>query len=131
MNRKERRKYLRAYQKKLSAFGFKREQTKEFAKFKLAKIESETLLEGDKVILDYETISKYPDYQNRVSGFKETVEKLKGKVCTVIYDDKHKTGDPYFVCLEEDDHEPKWLFARTDLIKQENKNEEKETKETN
>lgn len=122
MSRAEKRKYVKNYTHNLRSLGVARNQRKEFAKYKLAELESEVLLEGDKVKIDYETITHYPDYKDKVSGFKESVEKLKDKVCTVIYDEKYKIN-PFFVSLEEDEHEPKWLFARTDLIKQINNSE--------
>lgn len=122
MSRAEKRKYVKNYTHSLRSLGVDRAQRKEFAKYKLAELDSEVLLEGDKVKIDYEAITHYPDYKDKVSGFKESIENLKDKICTVVYDEKYKVN-PFFVSLVEDEHEPKWLFARTDLIKQTNNSE--------
>ena len=76
MSRAEKRKYVKNYTHNLRSLGVARNQRKEFAKYKLAELDSEVLLEGDKVKINYEIITNYPDYKNKVSGFKESVEKI-------------------------------------------------------
>ena len=129
LNRQQRRNFAKTYRKKLTGLGLPEEMKKAYIEYKLQNIFAESLKAGEKVRLNYDEIVKHPDYIGKTAGYKESIEALKDIECTVEYDEKYKKN-PYFVCLKEDTHNPKWLFAKTDLIKVENEqNSEQEGQE--
>lgn len=79
------------------------------------------LNEGDKVKLNYERITSYPNYavvMRRI--YQAFVEDNKDRIFTVEYDPiKKELNSPnvkYLVQLAEDESRPKFLFNSTDLI---------------
>lgn len=112
MNREERRKFL----KKIKGSNLTEVQKKLLFEYEDARREGFTLSEGEKVKIDYEKIVSEPNYENKLETYKSTIESLKDKECTVVYDKKY-TKNPLLVCLEEDEKEIKTLFYVKDLIK--------------
>ena len=75
------------------------------------------LKEGDKVKINYEQIKSYPNYEEKLEGYRNLIEDFKDKICTVEYDKKYGEK-PTLVCLKEDPNPIKYLFFIDDLIKQ-------------
>lgn len=117
MNRVERRAFTKKLPKSIS-----QEEKNRYIEFATAiRNKDDVVLEGDKVRLNYDKITNQPNYESFLDTYKDIVEKLKDKVCTVVYDSKYK-NDPVLVCLEEDPTPTKFLFFVGDLIKEESTN---------
>lgn len=85
-------------------------------KFKNAIDDFVFLPEGTKVKIDYNEITKRPDYNKMSKAYKDFIEENKDKIFTVEYDKKYQ-NKPYLVCLKEDTTPLKWLWHSTlDLI---------------
>ena len=114
MNREERRKFL----KRIKGNNLTEVQKKLLFEYEDARREGFTLSEGEKVKIDYEKIVSEPNYENKLETYKSTIESLKDKECTVVYDKKY-TKNPLLVCLEEDEKEVKRnkdLYANLKII---------------
>ena len=74
------------------------------------------LLEGTKVRLNYESLTQEPAYKNKRQAYKDFVEQNKDTIFTVEYDEKYK-NNPILVSLKEDNSQIKWLWhCEYDLI---------------
>lgn len=116
MNRQERRNQA----KKLRVVG---NLTKEEAqKIVDTYYSHKPLEEGTKVKLNWELISRSPDWKKQRKAYREWITEHKDNVFTVEWDSRRKERDTYdkkfMVCLKEDDTEPKWLFYTSLLIPQ-------------
>ena len=125
MNRAERRNLTKKIKKANKTFGLglNKNQLKEYIKFKEEQLSSIVLFEGDKVKIDYKSITSRVDYEKRRPEYRNFIEENKDVVFTVKYDEKYR-NNPWLVSLEEDTTEPRWLFTTSDLILY--KEEEKE-----
>lgn len=121
MNREERRKF----DKKLQKAGFSSEQRNNInVRLKTQDLKltenPTTCWEGEKVKLDYNRITSYPDYSQLRPEYREFIEANKNKVFTVEFDPFKKEraiqNVDSMVQLEEDTTKPKWLFWAGDLI---------------
>ena len=88
-----------------------------------------TTWEGEKVKLDYNRISTYPDWPEMRNEYKEWVTAHKDDVFTVEFDPvKKEAKSPKVnkvVQLVEDTTSPKWLFFAGDLIPEPNQEKPK------
>lgn len=73
---------------------------------------------GDKVKLDFQRITRNPNFGSLSDGFKSFVKKNRNRLFTVKFPPNHKNG--VIVTFEEDD---KYWFWRGDLIIQEEQDE--------
>lgn len=121
MNRKERR----AFDEKLKQAGFSESQRKNInVRLKVRDLNwtanPTTCWEGEKVQIDYDRITAYPDYNELRQEYKDFIESSKNKIFTVEFDAFKKTHDVQnkdsMVCLVEDETKPKWMFWAGDLI---------------
>lgn len=118
MNRAERRRIARAFQKqgmnlsqeKINAFC----NEVEYFRGCVDKDKSR-FNEGDKVKINYERIIKSADYPNFQEKYKSFVEAHKGDIFTVEYEERYAETQ-ILSCFKEDDTNPKWLWAASDLI---------------
>ena len=118
MNRAERRQY----EKSMRKMGAKNSEAKRLSS--MLK-ENNQLKEGDKVKINYEKITKEPDYDSRLATYKTFIEDNKDKILTVEFDDKKAiNGSHFLVQFVEDTSSPKWLFYVDDLIAVEGDNNE-------
>lgn len=113
MNRQQRRAEVKNLQRK----GVKREVAKALVEKYYTNVELE---EGATVKLNYELMSRHPDWKIQRDDFKEWVTSHKDDYFTVEWDEKRKaknsTDKKIMVCLKEDATEPKWLFHTDTLI---------------
>lgn len=116
MNRKDRRSQMKKLQttEKIS-----KEKAKEIVDIYYAH---RPLEEGTKVKLNWELISRSPDWKKLRQDYKDWVIEHKEDIFTVEWDkrrkDKNTNDKKFMVCLKEDDTEPKWLFYTSLLIPQ-------------
>ena len=91
--------------------------TKEQAKSMIAQLMSLTdkknmtpdFAEGDKVMIDLESIKRDADYPRFTDKYKEWIHAHADDVFTVVFDERHRDL-PVVVSLQEDTSDPKWLF---------------------
>lgn len=70
---------------------------------------------GDKVKLNYKRIKRAPNYKRKRTDWKMFVGRHRDDMFTVEYDPKYGPS-PSVVCFTEDKHDPKWLWAMSDLM---------------
>jgi hypothetical protein len=113
MNREQRRAEVKRLQKK----GVKRGVAKRLVEKYYTNIELE---EGTTVKLNYELMSRHPDWKIQRDDFKAWVTEHKDEYFTVEWDEQRKAQNSLdkklMVCLKEDTTEPKWLFHTDTLI---------------
>lgn len=113
MNREQRRAEVKRLQKK----GVKREVAKQLVEKYYTNIELE---EGATVKLNYDLMSRHPDWKIQRDDFKTWVTEHKDEYFTVEWDEQRKAQNSpdkkLMVCLKEDTTEPKWLFHTDTLI---------------
>lgn len=83
------------------------------------------LLEGTKVKLNYKEITSHPDWSRMNPNYIDFIEDNKDTIFTVEYDKLRKdaANKDVFVCLKEDETNPKWKFYTSDLIVQDDQPE--------
>lgn len=121
MNRAERR----ATVKKLTKNGVTRASAETFVKRMNDRTQNPvTTWEGEKVKLDYNRISTYPDWPEMRKEYREWVTVHKDDVFTVEFDPVKKKAKSQnvnkVVQFVEDTTSPKWLFFAGDLIPEPN-----------
>ena len=117
MNRAERRNLAKKIKKinKNLKLGLNKTQLKDYIKFKEEQLSSVVFFEGDKVKINYESITSRIDYEKRRPEYRNFIEENKNNIFTIKYDEKYR-NNPWLVSLEEDTTEPRWLFTTSDLI---------------
>ena len=126
MNRAERR----ATVKKLTKNGVTRASAETFVKRMNDRTQNPvTTWEGEKVKLDYNRISTYPDWPEMRKEYREWVTTHKDDVFTVEFDPVKKKAKSQnvnkVVQFVEDTTSPKWLFFAGDLIPEPNQEKPK------
>ena len=113
MNREQRR----AEVKRLQKHGMKRSMARALVEKNYSNVELE---EGAVVKLNYDLMSRHPDWKVQRDDFKEWVTAHKDEYFTVEWDERRKAENSndkkIMVCLKEDDTNPKWLFHTDTLI---------------
>lgn len=113
MNRQQKRAEIKNLQKR----GLKRDVAKKMVEQYYTNVELE---EGTAVKLNYELMSRHPDWKIQRDDFKEWVTAHKDEYFTVEWDARRKENNTrdkkIMVCLKEDTTEPKWLFHTDTLI---------------
>jgi hypothetical protein len=78
------------------------------------------LEEGTTVKLNYDLMSRHPDWKIQRDEFKDWVTAHKDEYFTVEWDERRKAENSkdkkIMVCLKEDDTNPKWLFHTDTLM---------------
>jgi hypothetical protein len=81
-------------------------------------VQSNNLIEGEKVKLNYERITSYPTWTNDNPKYKNFVENNLDTIFTVEFEEKQKK-DKICCVLKEDTSPVKWIFYECDLIRSE------------
>lgn len=79
--------------------------------------ENRELKEGDTVRLKYSQICNRKDWNNKSEKYKQFICDNKDSIFTVEADYSGRFPFPSFVCLKEDETEPKWIFWEGDVEK--------------